>query len=109
MSPALTPTQAREAQAIADYLRPQYLDVRVLPDGSVAALHELIYTRAILLSCTRYGFGHRWCYADREEASRVFARLESEDDELTGWIARRGPYAPTVKQSLTTAATAAQE
>ena len=66
-----------------------YLDARVLPDGSVAALIRLIYTKAICLGCSRAGFESRFCFSDFELAHQRFAELQSEDDEPAGHIARR--------------------
>lgn len=83
--------ELREAQALVDYLKEigGYLDVRVLSDGSVAAVGELMFTRAIYLGCNRHGFERRFCYKDRELALKRFHELQTEDDEPTGWIARR--------------------
>lgn len=79
------------AQAVADALRAghRYLDVRVLPDGSVASLVDLLYTRAIHLGCTLTGWGARFCFADRDLATKRFNELKSEDDEPAGYTARR--------------------
>lgn len=62
-----------ETQALADHLRADYRDVRVLPDGSIAALHDLLYTRAIMLGCDRHGFSRRFCFEDRALADKRFA------------------------------------
>ena len=70
-------------------LKSQYKRVRVLPDGSIAALFDLICTRAIVLGCERYGFAHRFCFKDKSLADRRFDELMSEDDELQGFVARR--------------------
>ena len=66
-----------------------YLAARVLPDGSVAALLDLIYTRAICLGCTEHGHAQRFCFEDRRVADQRFADLQSEDDEPNGFLARR--------------------
>lgn len=67
----------------------EYLQVRRLPDGSVAALGDLLFTRAIHLRCDLYGYERRFCFDDRARADEEFAKLQTEDDEPTGWIARR--------------------
>lgn len=67
-----------------------YIDVKVLPDGSVAALGDLLYTRAIHLGCTELGWDRRFCFSDRSLADRCYAELQSENDEPSGYIARRG-------------------
>lgn len=66
-----------------------YINTRVLPDGSVAGLLELVTTRAIVLGCTEDGWSRRFCFADRQLADQRFAELQSEDDEPQGFIARR--------------------
>jgi hypothetical protein len=66
-----------------------YLDARVLPDGSVAALIRLMFTKAICLGCTYYGFESRFCFEDFDLAHQRFAELQSQDDEPAGHIARR--------------------
>lgn len=79
-------------QALAEYLKSEeggYLDARVLPDGSVAGLINLITTRAIVLGCNRDGWETRFCFIDRSMATARFAELESEDDIPTGYTARR--------------------
>jgi hypothetical protein len=65
-----------------------YRQVRVLPDGSVAALTDLAFTRAIILDCDLYGWGSRFCFADRALADQRFAELQSADDTPAGFIAR---------------------
>lgn len=67
-----------------------YMAARVLPDGSVAALLQLVYTRAICLGCIREGWATRFCFEDQKLADRRFAALASEDDEPAGYVARRG-------------------
>ncbi len=86
----MTVAEIPDAQRVADALAGQYLAVRVLADGSVAALGELLFTRAIFLGCSELGFECRFCFQDRELASRVFHELASEDDVPEGYTARRG-------------------
>lgn len=74
---------------LIDWLKDQYLDVRELPDGSVSAIGDLMFTRAIYMGCTRYGHERRFCFADRQLADQQFKQLKSEDDEPQGYIARR--------------------
>lgn len=89
-APTILETNLAAAHALAEALDPCYLTTRVLPDGSVAALLELMFTRAICLGCTEYGWARRFCFEDRALASRRFAELQSEDDEPAGYVARRG-------------------
>lgn len=80
------------AEQVADDVRQANprAQVRVLPDGSVAMLIDLIFTRAVCLGCTSWGWSRRFCFEDRDRATQVFAELVSEDDEPTGCTAFRG-------------------
>ncbi len=69
---------------------PQAIEVKVLADGSVAMLHDLLFTRAIHLGCNSWGWTARFCFEDRARANTEFAKLVSEFDEPTGCVARRG-------------------
>ena len=66
-----------------------YIDVKVLPDGSIAALGDLLYTRAIYLSCDLWGYGRRYCFDNKTLANQRFEELQSEEDEPQGSIAQR--------------------
>ncbi len=66
-----------------------YVAVRVLDDGTIAALGDLMYTRAIFLDCEPLGWGRRFCFEDRALATQRFYELKSADDEPAGWTARR--------------------
>lgn len=66
-----------------------YAIVRALPDGTIAALHDLMYTRAIYLDCNDHGWHTRFCFEDRQLATQRFNELQSCDDEPQGYIARR--------------------
>jgi hypothetical protein len=82
-------TEAAEAQRVADKIAPDYLSTRVLPDGSVAALADLLFTRAIFLDCNEYGYGRRFCFEDRGLATLRFTELHTADDIPEGYTARR--------------------
>jgi hypothetical protein len=75
---------------IIEQIKPGYLECRELPDGSVACLLELFYTRAIVLGCDEWGFSSRFCFSDRTLATERFRELKSEDDVPEGHIAARG-------------------
>lgn len=90
----MNPPNFRENQErIAAMLKrenPYYLEVKVLPDDSIAMLVELAFTRAICLGTDEVTpFTRRYCFADRELATKLFQDLQSEDDVLTGWVATR--------------------
>lgn len=82
----------KDAEKVAAEVRsnnPQALAVRVLDDGSVAMLDDLLYTRAVFLGCTAWGWSSRFCFDDRELADKAFAELRGEDAEPLHYIARR--------------------
>lgn len=85
-----TQFQDQETQDILESVRPLYAMVRVLPDGSIAGLHDLLYTRAVFLGVNLYGWTKRYCFEDRALATRRFHELASEDDIPEGYTARRG-------------------
>ena len=74
---------------IVEYLKPMYRDVRVLPDGTVAALVDLITTRSIMLDCDEFSFKRRFCFSSRALADQRFAELQSAQDIPQGYVARR--------------------
>jgi hypothetical protein len=76
-------------ESIVEELKQGYLKVRVLPDGSIAALGDLLFTRAIYLGCDRDGWARRFCFEDRKLAVTRFNELQTEDDEPVGYTARR--------------------
>ena len=81
-----------DAQQVAETVRegnPDALEVKVLADGSVAMLADLMFTRAIHLGCTTWGWSRRFCFEDRVRAQQEFDALAGEDDEPTGCVARR--------------------
>lgn len=81
---------AAASQNLALHLKAAgYLDARVLPDGSVAALLQLLYTRAIVLGCHAGGWSNRFCFKDQELATSRFLELMSEDEVPSGFVARR--------------------
>lgn len=66
-----------------------YLEGRVLPDGSVAMLGDLMSTRAIYLGVNEQGWEFRFCFEDRSLAKQRFDELQSGSDEPEGFVARR--------------------
>lgn len=66
-----------------------YLDARLLEDGSITAIGNLMFTRAIYMDVDINGWGRRFCFQDRALADAEFQKLKNEDQEPTGWIARR--------------------
>ena len=89
----MTSIAAANDQAALDLVRRLpalgYRAARVLPDGSVAALCDLMFTRAICLGCTDDGWTSRFCFEDRALANLRFEQLQSEDDVPDGFVTRR--------------------
>jgi hypothetical protein len=73
-----------DIQAMGDYR-----EVKLLPDGCIVGIGDLMFTRAIYMNLNRYGWGRRFCFEDRALADEEFAKLHSEDTEPVGWVARR--------------------
>jgi hypothetical protein len=67
----------------------EYRDVRLLDDGSIIAIGELMFTRAIYMDVNQDGWGRRFCFQDKSLADQEFQRLSNEDMEPSGWIAKR--------------------
>ena len=67
-----------------------YLVVDFLRDGTIIGLGDLMFTRAIYIDLDLYGWGKRFCFEDKDLAVEEYAKLQTGDDEPTGWIARRG-------------------
>lgn len=84
--------EEQSAAELAAWMRSSgYLRARVLPDGSVAGVLDLLTTRAVVLGCNEDGWSNRFCFADRALADQRFDELQSEDDVPEGFIARRPP------------------
>ena len=67
-----------------------YHNVRELPDGTIAATRDLLYTRALVIDLDRWGYAHRYCYEDRSLADQACLALTSGDDApLSGFVAER--------------------
>lgn len=66
-----------------------YSDLRELPDGTVAGMIRLMFTKAIVLGLDKTGWEYRYCYEDAGRANHEFAKIKSVDDVPAGWVARR--------------------
>lgn len=86
------PTPSRiELSELAERLRLDngYAMTRVLPDGSIAGLTQLITTVALTVGMNQWGWEKRFCFRTWAEAIEQYHALRSEDDEPTGFVARR--------------------
>jgi hypothetical protein len=81
-------------EALLDQIRERgcgsYQVVSYLKDGTIVGLGDLMFTRAIYIDMDLNGWGKRFCFEDKGRAAEEFAKLQTGDDEPTGWIARRG-------------------
>lgn len=66
-----------------------YIGVKMLEDGTIVGIGNLMFTRAIYMDMDLNGWGRRFCFEDRARADLEYEKLTSGDDEPTGWIARR--------------------
>jgi hypothetical protein len=66
-----------------------YRDIKLLEDGSIVGIGDLMFTRAIYMDMNPTGWGRRFCFEDRTLADTEYAKITSEDTEPVGWIARR--------------------
>lgn len=67
-----------------------YLVVDFLRDGTIIGMGELMFTRAIYIDLDLNGWGKRFCFEDKDRAVEEYAKLQTGDDEPTGYVARRG-------------------
>lgn len=72
------------------FLSQGYHKVRKLEDGNFIGLGKLIFTTAIYVDLDAIGYDKRFCFKDPEKAVCEFNRMKSVDDELEGYIAKRG-------------------
>jgi hypothetical protein len=77
-----------DAELLA-WCRNNYDCVRVLPDGSIAALSRLMFTTGLFLGVSRWGYERRYCFESDAAASAALEAAQSQDDEPAGWVARR--------------------
>lgn len=66
-----------------------YTDVRLLEDGTFAALLRLAFTIGLHTGLGPTGWKRRYCYTTLTEARAQLLRLRSWDQEPTGYVARR--------------------
>lgn len=67
-----------------------YLKGKVLPDGSLAFIQQLAFTRAILLGTTKIdAYERRFCFENVGTLDIEWEKLTSALDVPTGWVASR--------------------
>ena len=81
-------------EVVAD-LQKQYPrgQVRVLDDGSIAIIDDLLTTRSVILGVDDWTWARRFCFSTRHLADEFFNSLKSADDVPNGgYVARRPEY-----------------
>lgn len=86
----IIPNELDQKELLAFLAHNGYKNLRVLADGCIVGTLELMFTRAIFINLNRWSYEKRFCFEDRELALTELAKLQSEDDEPTGYVARRG-------------------
>lgn len=86
-------TSERTSQSFLDDIKAMgggsYQDVRQLDDGTIVGIGRLLYTTAIYMDLSLWGWGQRFCYDKAELAVAEYRKLQTGNDEPEGWIARR--------------------
>lgn len=67
-----------------------YTHIRELEDGSVAALHRLLFTTGLCVDLNQVGWASRYCFEDKAKAIEQLALLKDADSVPQGFVARRG-------------------
>lgn len=80
---------SQQRDELEAFCRANYHTVRKLPDGTLVALHRLMFTLAIFVDLNQWGYEKRYCFKDFDLARSEFEKLQSVDDVPTGFIARR--------------------
>lgn len=80
-----------EAERLVAYLekRNDGYTCRVLDDGSVACMFDLLFSRAVAVGCTRETYAYRYCYESKRKAAFVFLKLRSQREEPDGYDVKR--------------------
>lgn len=78
-------------QALLDYLKTQeFVELRVLEDGSICGIGKLMYTTALYIGLNSTGWERRYCYPEEQQAQKALGYLRTgEDEPARGYIARR--------------------
>lgn len=81
---------SKSNETLVAYLATQgYTHVRVLPDGTIAGLVELMFTTGLCMGLNETSWQKRYCFEQRSDAMDALQGLTSLTDEPSGWIARR--------------------
>lgn len=71
-----------------------YQNVRALDEGVIGTI-DMLFTRALVIDLTHGGYGHRYCYQNRNLATKACQELKNLDDKpLPGYSAVKGLALP---------------
>lgn len=78
-------------QSLLDFLKENgYRDLKVLSDDVIVGTIDLLFTRGLVIDLDWEGWGKRYCYEDRFQATLACNALQSGDDEpMSGYVATR--------------------
>lgn len=84
------PVFKEESELLLFLEKQGYSNLRILPDGCICGLSELLFTTALHIGLNAYGWERRYCYPEKEKALLALEALEHEDAEpLAGFVASR--------------------
>lgn len=67
-----------------------YLMLREI-NGVMCAVHQMMYTTAIMVGCNESGYSHRYCYEHATEALAALMEWNDTNEQPPGnWIVRKG-------------------
>ena len=87
----MTAESSRNEKLLAFLKENGYKDIRILDNGTIIGTIELMFTRGLCVGLNWDNWESRYCYEDRELASRAAREMTSDDEPpLAGYIAQRG-------------------
>jgi len=85
-------SELKQLEALARHLEEKNdgYTCRVLNDGSIACMFDLLFSRAIVLGVHSMGYETRYCFESKRVAAFKFAQLRTRHEKLDGYVAKRG-------------------
>jgi hypothetical protein len=79
-------TQTISSALLAVLKRNNYTNIKVLPDGTICALIENIYTTGIVIGLDEWSWKRRYCYEYEKDALEALDNWEGIGDPSGPWI-----------------------
>jgi len=80
-----------DTEKTLEYLREQgYYGLRVLDDGRIIGLWDLLYTTGLFVDLDLLGYSHRYCFDSTCWANAAIKNWDGEGDPPGPWIVRKG-------------------